>query len=66
MLIGTHRKAEAAPRGTASLLLQHMVDELKVLYAKFYKKQEENYINMLLQQAVAKTLSQYGCSYPVS
>ena len=36
MLIGTHRKAEAAPRGTASLLLQHMVDELKILYAKFY------------------------------
>jgi hypothetical protein len=28
MLIGPHKKAEAAPCGTASFLLQHMVDEL--------------------------------------
>ena len=28
MLIGPHKKAEAAPCGTASFLLQHLVDEL--------------------------------------
>jgi len=34
MLTGPHKKAEAAPRGTASFLLQHMVDELLEILAR--------------------------------